>query len=116
MFKKTGLIAAAMSIALCAPAFPQEGSGSSEQHLIFIQDDGYFPEVTYADPGDTARFINASNGEHEVIADDESWGTGPMMPNDEVIVAIESGMKNGYRSKTDAEVSGAISFQDPPLE
>ena len=84
--------------------------------MIFIQSDGYFPETSYVKPGDRARFVNSSDQSHEVVSVDDSWGTGPIAVGSEVILVIEDNMNMGFHNKADAEETGQITFEDPPLD
>ena len=112
MQKFIAIAAAAASFA-ASPVFAQQ---VGEQHYVFIEAEGYFPQTTYADPGDTVRFINSSDKVHQVMASDGTWATEALSPSGEHVMVLEDGMRTAFNKSDDAEFNGSISFSDPDLD
>ncbi len=106
--------------AIMAPAAFADGA---QEHTVMVLGESFFPRVTYAAPGDTVRFINASETEQSIVAKDENWTVGPIAVEGEETFTVFSGMKNdfslvlaeGADEEAISNASGAISFSTPPL-
>ncbi|MBM1814040.1 hypothetical protein [Pseudosulfitobacter pseudonitzschiae] len=114
-------LAAALAATL-APAAFADGESTNE-HTVMVLGASFFPRVTYASPGDTVRFINASEAEQSIVAKDENWTVGPIAIEGEEIFTVFAGMKNDFSlvlaedadEEAISNASGAISFSTPPL-
>lgn len=84
-------LAAALAATL-APAAFADGESTNE-HTVMVLGASFFPRVTYASPGDTVRFINASEAEQSIVAKDENWTVGPIAIEGEEIFTVFAGMK-----------------------
>jgi len=97
-------------------------AATAAEHLILILPDAYFPAMTYMDPGDTVRFVNASGSAHHMMADDSSWEIGPLEPDAEHTMVIDASVHKSFVdvNVTDAEgnytVVGEVSFAAAPLD
>ena len=47
-------------------------------HTIMIVDGGYFPALTFVQPGEKVRFENQSATQHVVTGDGDAWTSGPI--------------------------------------
>ncbi|WP_028958484.1 hypothetical protein [Sulfitobacter sp. 20_GPM-1509m] len=114
-------LAAALGATLAPAAFAD--GASANEHTVMVLGESFFPRVTYASPGDTVRFINASESEQLIVAKDENWTVGPIAVGGEEVFAVVAGMKNDFSlmlgeeadEEALANASGAISFSSPPL-
>ncbi|MEL6563623.1 MAG: hypothetical protein AAF822_14725 [Pseudomonadota bacterium] len=92
------------------------------EHDILILPDTYFPETTYLEPGDTVKFINVSEDEHTIIAANEAWTIGPLAPNGEYLLSVDSEIErtfhnaNAINSDGTYAVTGDISFDAAPVD
>ena len=89
-------------------------SALAAQHTVLIMGDGYFPETTYAQPGDTVRFVNMTEVTHTAVANDQSWTTGPLGEEQEFILAANAGLKGAFKNADNASFIGAIRFGTAP--
>ncbi len=125
-----GLCAAAIATIFAASA------AQAEDHSVLIMDGGFFPAVTYAQPGDSVTFTNDSEVALVLAAVDSSWisesisveGTfvltvGETTPPEFVAVETDAAVA-GDEGETDEEyinlddviMEGALSFNAAPLE
>jgi plastocyanin len=122
-------IAAAFGTVLAPAAFAD--GDSAHEHTVMVLEESFFPKVTYAAPGDTVRFVNASDSEQSIVAKDDNWSVGPIAAQGEQVFIVFAGMKNDFylilspetgeavegAEETEEVVNpaGAISFSEPPL-
>mmetsp|Transcript_22396 Transcript_22396/g.35979 ORF Transcript_22396/g.35979 Transcript_22396/m.35979 type:complete len:116 (-) Transcript_22396:2411-2758(-) len=96
-------------------------TAAATEHSILILPDAYFPQVTYIEPGDTVRFINASGSNQSIVAKNNDWTLGPIAPDAAVTVVIETGVQKTFYNKDlkdgdgNYSVEGKMSFSDAPL-
>lgn len=112
LFKdRKGVCALAAAIALWG------GAVHAGTHLVMIVDGGYFPAVTYAQPGDILVFENFSEAAHTVKGPEDTWVSDSIPVDGKFTLAIEEGMPLTFTGTgTDGyEVAGEISFNEPPL-
>ena len=108
--------------AVMAPAAFADGAATHE-HTVMVLGESFFPRVTYAEPGDTVRFVNASDSEQSIVGKEDNWSVGPIAVEGEASFTVFSGMKNdfslilaeGADEEAISNASGAISFSPPPL-
>ena len=97
-------------------------AAQAAEHEILILPDTYFPETTYLDPGDTVRFVNVSEDSHTIIAANEAWAIGPIEPEGDYTLTVDSEIErtfhnaNAINSDGTYAVTGDISFDEPPLD
>lgn len=97
-------------------------AATAAEHDILILPDTYFPETTYLDPGDTVKFINMSEDSHTIIAANESWTIGPLEPEGDYTLVVDSEIErtfhnaNAINSDGSYAVTGDISFEAAPIE
>lgn len=68
--------ASALSLALATPALAND-------HVVIVTGFSYFPAVTFAEPGDTVRFLNQSGGPETIVGRDTGWVIGPLNDQEE---------------------------------
>ena len=77
------------------------GFAGSTVHEVTIYDNDLMPPLVFAQPGDTIRFINEDDGQHQIMAEDGSWDTAVMDTNTYVEVKITPGKTLGYALNPD---------------
>ena len=109
MFKPVlfSLAIAVTSLASTASAF---------NHEIIIEEGGFFPEITYLQPGDNAIIVNGSEYSASVEASDQSWTSKSLSPNEHFVLSISDETVLTFNILGDAEKTGYMSFSLPPLE
>lgn len=65
-------------------------------HVVHIRDFVFAPKTVTARPGDTIRWINDDIVPHTATADDESWDTGALEPNDSADITVKKDMTEAY--------------------
>ncbi|MGH1575638.1 cupredoxin domain-containing protein [Planktotalea sp.] len=102
------------SIAALAASFGT--SASAANFNILIVEGGFFPEITYVQPGDSVTFVNQLTVSATATASDESWSTGPLSVNAtyNLPIAAETALIFSYAS--DSGKSGVLSFDFAPLD
>ena len=92
------------------------------EHEILILADGYFPQITYLNPGDTVHFFNDTGTSQSIISKNDSWTLGPIEPNATETMVIEQDVqKTYYNAALTGEdgvysVEGGMSFGVAPLD
>lgn len=71
MLPKKTLAAGLLSLTLTTPAL-------ADEHIVIVTGFSYFPAITFAQPGDTVRFINQSGRTETVVGRDTGWVIGPL--------------------------------------
>lgn len=108
-----------LGLALAAPV-------AAEEHTVILTGFSYFPAITYAEPGDTIRFVNQSGESETVVGRNSGWLIGPLADSEEatIIVTEETELaffsaynfeSDDYGTYEDAEVTAEISFAEPDL-
>ena len=114
MFRKIGLSAALAFGFVAVPA-------AAEEHYVLMMDTGYFPDYVYPAVGDTIKFVNAGTLPMNATADDLSWTTGDLLPEQSVVIEVVDGMKQTFRSivavngeiVTQSDTVGVIEYLNP---
>ncbi len=101
------------SVALATTSFASAASAAN-LNIIFV-DGGFFPEITYLQPGDTATFINEEDGPRTAEAIDQSWSTGSLSVNGTYVLSVASDTVLSFTVAGDATKAGLISFDLAPL-
>ena len=110
----------AMTIGTVLMGLGMGTAAAAAEHNILILPDTYFPETTYLDPGDTVKFINLSEDQHTIVAANEAWEIGPIEPNGEHTLTVDSEIErtfhnaNAINSDGSYAVTGDISFDEAP--
>ena len=109
-FRK-GACAGAAALALMA------GAAQAGNHLVMIVDGGYFPAVTYAKPGDNLVFENKSSGTHTLSGPDNVWESEPIGIDGRYVLNLTNETPLTFMgiASDGIQVSGEISYDDPPL-
>ncbi|MCR8826223.1 hypothetical protein [Pseudosulfitobacter koreensis] len=112
-------IAASFS-AVLAPAAHAEG----QTHTVMVLGAAFFPQITYVTPGDVVNFVNATETEQSIVAQDDGWSVGPLAAQGEQSVLISDGMATDFfivdtsaegAETGEAPASGSISFNSALL-
>lgn len=102
-----------LSLAVVASGFA--ASASADTHNVIFVDGGFYPEVTYLDPGDIVIFTNEAESALTAEADDQSWSTGLLAQNASYSLPITSATVLTYSVAGDSEKAGSLSFEIAPL-
>lgn len=89
MLRKTGGYALALGL-----LFTQQAA--AETYEVALMGAGFFPTITYVQPGDIINFHNLGAGVAIIGASDESWSTGQMEPFSSYTLVITSGMTASF--------------------
>ncbi|MEZ4585397.1 MAG: hypothetical protein R2909_03230 [Gemmatimonadales bacterium] len=99
--------AALLAISACGAAAPRP-----ERHLLAIEAGAFVPALIAAQPGDTVVWINRDPVPHTVAANDGSWDSGNLAPNDTFRVVFD-GTPVGYACRYHPLMVGSLG---PPTE
>ncbi|MFC6639090.1 hypothetical protein GV827_08355 [Sulfitobacter sp. JBTF-M27] len=93
------------------------GVAQADNQLVMIVDGGYFPAVTYAQPGDNIVFENKSAGDHVMRGPNDSWVSDPIAVDGRYVLNLTHSTPLTFTGTgTDGiEVAGEISYDEPPL-
>lgn len=89
-------------------------SAAAEEKLVFITENGFFPEIIYMDDGDTLTFVNDDNEAHKISGEDGEWETTVVNVAQSQSITVWQGMKNRYYSDRPDHDSGVITFAPDP--
>lgn len=112
----------AMTLAVTASVTLWAGVAQAAEHQILMLGDAFFPSVTYADPGDTLRFVNVTESSQNVLAKNDKWALGPIAPNGEATIVIAPGVQSTFYnpdlvdSNGDMYVRGNFNFGEAPID
>ncbi|MGB7317895.1 MAG: hypothetical protein WBC85_08015 [Planktotalea sp.] len=101
------------SLAVAATSFASTASADN-LNILFV-DGGFFPEITYLQPGDTATFINETETSITAEASDQSWTTGLLAQNASYILSVTSTSVLTFNVAGDPTKAGSLSFDLAPL-
>lgn len=79
---------------------------ASEEHVVIILEDAYFPQKTVVKQGDIVRFVNESGQAHTVFHEDGLWATHPIAQGAELLVTIEPEMTGGFYGMSAKKITG----------
>lgn len=114
-------IAATFSAILAPAAFADE---MGNEHTVMILGATFFPQVTYVVPGDVLKFVNATETEQSIVAQDAIWSVGPIPAQGEQQIVVSSDMVTNFNivvasvegeEPIEAPAAGSISFNAAPL-
>lgn len=128
MLRKTAAVALALGFSLTA--------AQAAEHEVAIVAEGFFPETTYVQPGDTVTFVNTDADPRRVFAEDFAFSSDALFSNDTFTLTVVADMPNQFYGRTgsgsldtnaeardladtDGEgrpMRGVLSFAPPPLE
>lgn len=89
-------------------------TAAAEEKLVFITENGFFPEIVYADDGDTVTFVNEDDEAHKLHNEEYEWETAPVNIGQSQSVTVWQGMKNRYYSDREGHDSAVITFGAAP--
>jgi len=108
MLPKTAAFAVLATLAMAQPL-------AAEEHYVLIMGEGFFPETSYVQDGDTIRFINSVEDVHSATARDGSWTSGDLASSGFFILDVAQGVKQSFTSSRDDTMSGQFIFGEAPL-
>lgn len=108
MLPKKFLTAGALSLAMAGPALAQEYN----EHIVIVTGFSYFPAITFAQPGDTVRFINQSGDAETVVGRDTGWVIGPLQDQEEADLVVNEETELAFFSAYKDCTNGADSSDD----
>lgn len=126
MLRKTAATALALGLSIA--------SAQAAEHEIAIVAEGFFPEITYVQPGDTVTFVNTDTAPRRVFGDEFHFASEPLFEADSFTLSIVADMPNEFFGRTGTEelndeaapvdladtdtegrpLSGVLSFAPPP--
>ena len=126
MLKKTLKGACALAVAATFSAT----AAHADNHTVLVMDGGFFPAVSYVQPGDNVIFTNNSEGEITMSDVNGSWTSDPIAIEGRFVLNItaNSAMQftaSGLQEVNDNDVGndyqevsviGEISFDPAPLD
>jgi plastocyanin len=90
---------------------------AAEELSVLIVDGAYFPEITYANTGDTILFTNESDVSHTVSGPAGTWKSGKIAVNGTYRLALAQNTPLTF-SGVDSDgktITGEITYEDAPL-
>ncbi len=93
---------------------------AAEEHVVLFLGDAFFPEVSYVDPGDTVRFVNASTQALNIVSEGSEWSVGPIAVETDASINITGNMTLKFFDADSAgddgvlTVNGNLSYDDAP--
>ncbi len=89
-------------------------TAAAEEKLVYITENGFFPEVIYMDDGDMLTFVNDDNEAHKIHGENSEWETAVMNVAQSASITVWQGMPNRYYSDRPDHDSGVITFAPAP--
>ncbi|MGH1453538.1 MAG: cupredoxin domain-containing protein [Paracoccaceae bacterium] len=89
-------------------------TAAAEEKVVFITEHGFFPEIVYADDGDTVTFVNEGDISHKLHNEEVEWETDTIAVGQSKSVTVWQGMKNRYYSDQEGHDSAVITFGAAP--
>ena len=86
---------AAASLPFTIPVFAQMQPAPTV-HTVDIHDFVFAPKMLNVKPGDRITWINKDIVPHTATANDKSWGTGSLKPNQSRTITVTKGRFDGY--------------------
>lgn len=102
-----------LSLAVVASGFAS--SAAAETRYVIFVDGGFYPEITYLDPGDIVTFTNEAEIALTAEATDQSWSTGSLPQNSSYSLPITETTVLTYSVAGDPEKAASFSFDLAPL-
>ncbi len=102
---------ALVGLAAMVPSF-----GAAGDQYVVITDLGFFPQVSYIQPGDTVYFENSTEVSHELAGgqeDDGAW-TLSVPANTTASLTVTEGLGLTYNSANAPLEAAELSFDAPP--
>jgi plastocyanin len=108
MLRNKLVATAALIVGMALPA-------QANNFFVILVPDGFFPEISYVQPGDVVTFVNDDEVSHLAGAPDDSWTTGTLEAGDQHSITITSEITLTY--VVDAyETVGSFSFDPAPID
>lgn len=92
MLRKT----AAAALALAVWALPAQAA----EHEVLILAGGFYPEITYVQPGDSVTFVNTDQRPRRVFGDRYDFVSPKIKQNESWTLGIVANMRNDYFAKS----------------
>ncbi|MGR3508954.1 MAG: cupredoxin domain-containing protein [Sulfitobacter sp.] len=112
--RKTAMVSVTVGLVLSA------GSAVAQTHYVLIHDRGFFPAVTYLQPGDKVQFTNEASDVRSILGDRKSWKSGNMSRGQTFTYPVDNKtplqfVATGETRYGEVSYTGEISFAAPPL-
>jgi plastocyanin len=91
-------------------------AAKSEEHVIIIMSDAFFPSVTYVETGDSVRFVNASNAAKMVVSSGTGWTIGPLTTGEEAVLPVKADTALEFATDAEPIMAGILSFEATPMK
>ncbi|MFD1507867.1 cupredoxin domain-containing protein [Lacimonas salitolerans] len=95
MLRKTAVTALALGLSIA--------SAQAAEHEIAIVAEGFFPEITYVQPGDTVTFVNTDTAPRRVFGDKFTFASDPLQEADAFTMTVIADMPNAFFGRTGTE-------------
>lgn len=82
---------------------------------IIFEDGGFYPEITYLQPGDTATIYNGTTTDVVVEATDQSWTSGTLIEEASFVLTMSDSTVLTYTVSDNVDIAGFLSFAPAPL-
>lgn len=103
---KTGKISTPGQPLFSTPA-PKENE-IRENYVVTIENQSFNPTNSIIKAGETVSFVNQSQADHRAIADDGSFDTGVIKPNNEITITFNNPGTFSYHCALHPEMTGTI--------
>ena len=84
--------------------------------IFLIEDDYFEPTDAVVDPGTTLMWVNRSQEQHTVTADDGQFDSGVLNPGDSFLTTVEGSGTLTYHCELHPEMTGSITVGSPAAE
>lgn len=120
MLRKIALfsaLVAGLGTSVFADGENTEGNEWGNAIPILITDDGYFPFITYLNPGDRVAFVNATEQTQSIQARRFTgrWTSGTLQPGEEFYLDVTETTQLNFEDVATSTVVGQLSFDPAPL-
>lgn len=103
---KTGKISSPGQSLFSTPA-PKENE-VRENYVVTIENQSFNPTNSIIKAGETVSFVNQSQADHNVIADDKSFSTGVIKPSNETTITFNNPGTFSYHCTLHPSMVGTI--------
>jgi plastocyanin len=79
-----------------------------EPELVSITASGFVPQEVNVTAGRTVRFTNNDSIAHSIVADDLSWGSGTLQPDESFVRRFSDRGVAGFSDGHDESITGAV--------
>jgi plastocyanin len=88
-------------------------ASDAKEHTVIILQSSYFPAEVALKPGDFVRFVNSSGHEHAVTGEHNTWTTGSLPADSEVVFEFDASMLGVFFGDDAGTFRGVFSLKAP---